>query len=76
MSHISRHLPPDLWMQRIFDAKAAREGQVVRRSIRDMEMIVGREAFEQELRRRGYHAVLNGEQVVIFCNNEPIRIWL
>ncbi|MGR3804806.1 N-(5'-phosphoribosyl)anthranilate isomerase [Marinibacterium profundimaris] len=70
------HLPPDLWMQRIFDAKAARQGQVVRRSLRDLERVVGRAAFEQELRRRGYHAVLNGDQVVIFCNNDPVRIWL
>lgn len=71
-----RLLPPDLWMQRIFDAKAAREGHVVRRSLRDLELIVGTSAFEREIRRRGYHAVINGQQVVIFCNNEPIRLWL
>ncbi|MAC81737.1 MAG: N-(5'-phosphoribosyl)anthranilate isomerase [Rhodobacteraceae bacterium] len=76
MNQMPHLLPPDLWMQRIFDAKAAREGQVVRRSVRDLEMIVGREAFEREIRRRGYHAVLNGDQVVIFCNNEPIRLWI
>ncbi|HBR38278.1 MAG TPA: N-(5'-phosphoribosyl)anthranilate isomerase, partial [Sulfitobacter pontiacus] len=31
-------------------------------------------AFEQELLRRGYHAVENAGQLVIFCNQEPIRI--
>lgn len=63
-------------MQRIFDAKAAREGHVVRRSLSDIDLIVGRDAFGRELQRRGYHAVLNGDQVVIFCNNQPIRLWV
>jgi hypothetical protein len=76
MDQMTRHLPPALWMQRIFDAKAARQGQVVRRSLRDIDQIVGRAAFGQELQRRGFHAVLNGDQVVIFCNNQPIRLWV
>ena len=76
MSQTPRHLPPDLWMQSIFDAKAARHSHVVCRSLHDIDVIVGRETFELELKRRGYHAVLKGEQVVIFCNNQPIRLWV
>lgn len=67
-------LPPDVWMQQIFDAKAAREGGVVRRRSRDVERIVGRDAFFGEVRRRGYHAVENAGQIVIFCNNEDVEI--
>ncbi len=74
MSVTRTHLPPALWMQRIFDAKSARQGGVVRRNLRDLELVVGRDAFERELRRRGYHAVINGNQVVVFCNNEPIQV--
>ncbi|MEJ2028663.1 MAG: hypothetical protein P8X66_02105 [Maritimibacter sp.] len=61
-------------MQQIFDAKAARQGGVVRRQMRDVERIVGRDAFEAKLARRGYHAVENAGQVVIFCNDAPLRM--
>ena len=74
MSEIARLMPPDIWMQHIFDAKAARSGGVVRRSLRDIERTVGWPRFAAELERRGYHAVENSGQVVIFCNNAPIRV--
>lgn len=67
------HLSPDAWMLDLFSSRAARKGAVIRRNIRDIERYVGRQAFEQELRRRGYHAVENAGQMVIFCNREPIR---
>lgn len=68
------HLQPDFWLTTIFSAQAAIRGGVIRRSVRDVERIVGRTAFERELRRRGYHAVENAGQFVIFCNNEPVRV--
>ena len=61
-------------MQQVFDAKAARQGGVVRRKLRDIERNVGWADFEREIRRRGCHAVENSGQVVIFCNNAPIRV--
>ena len=74
MSDVKRLIPPEIWMQQVFDAKAARQGGVVRRSRRDIDRTVGWPMFEAELRRRGYHAVENSGQVVIFCNNAPIRV--
>ena len=74
MTQLRATLPPDIWMQRIFDAKAARQGGVVRRSLRDVDAIVGRQAFETEIRRRGYRALRNGDQVIIFCNQDPLQI--
>lgn len=67
-------IPPDIWLLQLFSAKTAREGGIVRRQIRDVERIVGRANFERELRRRGFHAVENAGQYVIFCNAEPVRI--
>lgn len=67
-------VPPDIWLLQLFTAKAAREGGIVRRQVRDVERIVGRSSFEGELRRRGYHAVENAGQYVIFCNAEPVRV--
>ncbi|MDF0600529.1 hypothetical protein P1J78_07290 [Psychromarinibacter sp. C21-152] len=60
-------------MTQLFATRAARDGAVIRRKLRDIERYVGREAFLAELERRGYHAVENAGQLVIFCNREPIR---
>lgn len=62
-------------MRQMFDAKAARDGRIIRRSLADIDRVVGRDRFEAEIVRRGYHAVENAGQIVIFCNNEPIRLW-
>ncbi len=67
-------LPADVWLLQLFSAKSAREGGIVRRAVRDVEQIIGRHNFEYELRRRGFHAVENAGQYVIFCNNEVVRL--
>jgi len=67
-------IPVQSWMQQIFDSKAARQGGVVRRNLRDIDREVGREWLLAEVHRRGFHAVENAGQIVIFCNNAPVRI--
>ncbi len=74
MAHVFRTISPELWMQQIFVVKSARQGGVVRRKLRDAERNVGLPRLQAEVKRRGYHAVLNGDQVVIFCNNEPVHL--
>lgn len=69
----SSPLSPDLWLSELFASKAARDGAVVRRKLRDIERFVGIEAFRAEIARRGYRAYENAGQVVIFCNRSPIR---
>ncbi|QDI75609.1 MULTISPECIES: aspartate aminotransferase [Leisingera] len=66
-------LSPDIWLRDIFACKAVQNGQVLRRKIRDIERYAGMEAFLAEVRARGFQAVLNREQVVVFCNSAPIR---
>ncbi|MEL6296764.1 MAG: N-(5'-phosphoribosyl)anthranilate isomerase [Pseudomonadota bacterium] len=65
---------PEIWMRQLFGAKAALDGGIVRRQVADVERIVGRLRFEAELRRRGYRAVENAGQLVIFCNRSPVRL--
>ncbi|MAN14363.1 MAG: N-(5'-phosphoribosyl)anthranilate isomerase [Dinoroseobacter sp.] len=67
-------IDPEIWVTHLFSSRAAAEGGVVRRKARDVERIVGWEVFTSEIKRRGYRAVLNGGQVVVFCNAEPVRI--
>ena len=64
---------PDRWLTHIFTARAAAEGGVVRRSLSDIDRIVGRARFLAEIERRGFQAIENAGQVIIFCNREPIR---
>lgn len=66
-------LSPEAWVTHLFSSKAAREGSVIRRKVRDIERYVGRDRFEGELRRRGFHAIENAGQVIIFCNQEPVQ---
>lgn len=63
----------DQWLDHLFSSQAAIRGGVVRRKAFDVERIIGLRRFRAELRRRGYSAVRNGGQIVIFCNAEPIR---
>ena len=51
----------------LLNARGLRESGVA------VDRIVGRAAFEAELRRRGFSAVENAGQIVIFCNREPLR---
>lgn len=61
-------------MTRIFSTRAAAQGGVVRRKTADIDRIIGRDRFLAELNRRGFRAVENAGQTVIFCNRAPVRI--
>jgi len=74
MTALPEHMTPERWLFHLLSARAAREGGVLRRKLRDVERIVGRDAFLHELRRRGYRAAVNGDQIVIFCNRAPVHL--
>ena len=67
-------ITPDRWLYQLFSSRAACNGGIVRRSVRDVERIVGRARFRDELQRREFRAVENTGQFVIFCNRAPVRI--
>ena len=72
MNTMASPLSPEAWLHDLFASNAARNGEVIRRKARDIERFAGWEAFRAELQRRGYRAVENCGQVVIFCNRAPI----
>ncbi|MEL6807973.1 MAG: N-(5'-phosphoribosyl)anthranilate isomerase [Pseudomonadota bacterium] len=76
MTHRLQREPPcpDLVLLDMFSSKSAREGAVIRRKSRDIDRLIGRDVFVRELQRRGYRAVENAGQIVIFCNSEPVRV--
>ena len=67
-------LTPDRWIVQLLSAKAVAEGGIVRRSVGDVERLVGRERFLREVRRRGYRVVENSGQFIVFCNTQPVRL--
>ncbi len=64
---------PEMFFHSLFASRAVQDGAVIRRKVRDVERLVGREVFLRELQRRGNSAVENAGQFVIICNSEPIR---
>ena len=62
------------WLDQLFDAKAAKRGGIVRRSIASVEREVGRDLFLREVRRRRFHLVETGGQFVVFCHEGRLRV--
>ncbi len=73
MDGFNGFISPEIFMADLFGSRAARDGRVIRRKLRDIDRYAGRERSVEELQRRGYRAVENAGQMVIFCNQEPIR---
>lgn len=64
---------PAQFFAELYGSRAARNGEVIRRKVRDVERYVGRAVFETEMARRGFTVLENAGQFVIFCNRAPIR---
>jgi len=73
MAALPDYLTPELWLDQIFSSAEARRGGVVKRQVRDVERLAGRDLFLQAVQSRGFQAVENGRHFVVFCNQRPIR---
>ena len=73
MTYHSSPLTPELWLQDMFASKAVQRGEVIRRKARDIERFAGMDMFRAELQRRGFRAVENAGQIIVFCNQEAVR---
>lgn len=73
MGQLPDHLTPEVWLAQVFGSGEVLKGGVIKRQIRDVERIAGRERFLGEVARRGFQAVENGRHIVVFCNTRPIR---
>ncbi|MEN8892289.1 N-(5'-phosphoribosyl)anthranilate isomerase [Planktotalea arctica] len=62
------------WLQAVFSAKSARFGGVIRRKTSWVEKEIGRDIFEHEVRRRGFRMLETGNQLIVVCNSDPIKI--
>jgi hypothetical protein len=62
------------WIDRLFSAKVAATGGVVRRSVSSVEREIGRQFFEDEVRRRRFHLLECGGQFIVICNSGRMQI--
>ena len=74
MTALVRTSDPQIWIDRIFDAKIAREGGVVRRSVHHVHREIGPKRLELEVRRRGFHLLQSDGHYVIICNSAPLTM--
>ena len=65
---------PEYWIAAIFSAKAVQNGGVVRRNRVWVEREIGRDRFEDEVRKRGFHLLESGQQLIVICNSGQIRV--
>ena len=68
------HENADRWIKAIFAAKSAKNGGVVRRHRQWVAREIGRDRFEEEVRKRGFHLLETGNQLVVICHNGTIRL--
>ncbi|KUJ80382.1 N-(5'-phosphoribosyl)anthranilate isomerase [Ruegeria marisrubri] len=73
MAVLPDHLTPKKWLAQVFSSAEAQRGGVVKRKVRDVERLVGREAFLREASWRGFQVLQNNQHFVVFCNGLPIR---
>ena len=74
--HLSNHPVNEPWLRQIFEAKAVREGGIVRRAVQDVEREVGRGRLFEEVARRGFHMIECGGQFVIICRTSDLIVHL
>ncbi|UMA65270.1 hypothetical protein LVO79_02005 [Roseivivax marinus] len=73
----SPRTPPRMaeqWLEQLFAARTVRRGGVVRRATRDVERMVGRRAFREAVRERGFHLVECGDQFVVLCSTDKLVV--
>lgn len=61
---------PLQFFENMFCSKQTRNGGIIRRSIQDIFRYASAEKLEAEVRRRGFHLALIGDQYLILCNPE------
>ena len=62
------------WIDQIFEAEQAANGNVVRRSVDDVSKYASEEELIEEVKKRGYHLVKCADQFLIICNGGNIKI--
>jgi hypothetical protein len=64
----------NVWLRKVFEAGAVAKGNIVRRKKASIERQSSMAELESEVRRRRFHLVETGDQVIVICNQGHVRI--
>jgi len=62
------------WISKIFQAKQAKTGGIIRRGVKQVQKFASEQDLLREVLRRGFHLVKNGDQYIVFCNQSGLVI--
>jgi len=68
-------MSPYEFINRIFEAKAAKSGGIVRRKIANIKKFASIPHLVKEVEARGFHLIETEDQFVIFCNSGDFKLW-
>ena len=70
----SRGSNPQFWLDQVFLVKAVEKAGVVRRNSTWVSKEIDRVLFVGEVRRRGFHLLEIGDQLIVICHSDPVRM--
>ena len=62
------------WIDDVFKAASVAKGNIVRRKRTTVEKYASVEELIQEAKRRGFHVVETGDQIVVMCNSGLFKV--
>ncbi|MCF4167665.1 hypothetical protein L2U69_18615 [Zavarzinia compransoris] len=62
------------WIEKLFQHDSARDGGVIRRKIANVDRFSSTAMLEAEVKRRGFHLILCGDQYLIVCSEEEPQV--
>lgn len=65
---------PTGWLAELFGAQTVAKGGIVRRKRRSVERYVTLASLLAEVRRRGFHLIEHGEDLIILCSAATVRV--
>ena len=68
-------MSPYDFINRIFEAKTAKNGGIVRRKIANVAKYASSKFLLKEVEERGFHLIETGDQYVIFCSSGNFKLW-
>ena len=62
------------WLDLVFNSNAASEGGIIQRNKSWIDREIGRDLFEAEVRRRGFHLIETAQQMIVICHRGDVRL--
>lgn len=62
------------WLREWFSAQACSRGGIIRRNRRYVEQFTSLETVISEAKKRKWHVVEIGDQIVVLCNDGDMRV--